>query len=173
MLEIEALEKETVYNVMRELLYSFNYMWLQFEEWIKRRYPEDFEREDLRKIHEEFGSYQAKRLSKALNTSGGGVDALIELAKHSHWAVFENIELEKLTEKSFRMRTTECSSQRAAKRWGMEYYDCGPTATIMRSAFFKQANPKARVQQAFAPPEIGPEGTPENVSCEWLVSLEE
>lgn len=173
MLEIEGLEKETVYNVMKELLYSFNYMWLQFEEWIKRRYPEDFEREDLRKIHEEFGSYQAKRLSKALNTSGGGVDALIELVKHSHWAVFENIELEKLTEKSLRMRTTECSSQRAAKRWGAEYYDCAVPASLVRRGFFKEANPNVKVQRVFTPPETGPEGTPENVSCEWLISIEE
>jgi hypothetical protein len=172
MLEIEALSRETVYNVMKELLYSFNYMWLQFEEWIKRRYPEDSENEDLRKIHEDFGSYQAKRLSKALNTSGGGIDALIELAKHSHWAVFENIELEKLTEKSFRMRTIECSSQRAAKRWGLEYYDCTLSSSLCRNGFFKETNQKVKIQRVFTPPETRPEGTPENVSCEWLISVE-
>lgn len=171
MLEIEGLSKETVYNVMTELLYSFNYTWFKTEEWVKSRYPEGFE--EFASLCEDFGSYQARRLSQVLDISGGGIDPLIQLLKHSHWAVFENIEVEKLTEKSFKMRTTECSSQRAAKRWGMEYYDCGPTATIMRSAFFKEANPNAKVEQVFAPPEIGPEGTPENISCEWLISIEE
>jgi len=172
MLEIEGLSKDTVYNVMRELLYSFNYMWLQFEEWIKARYPGDFESEELRRIHREFGSYQAQRLCKALNISGAGVDAMIELVKHSHWAVFENIEVEKLTEQSFRMRTIECSSQRAAKRWGLEYYDCALSASLCRNGFFKEANHKAKIQRAFTPPETRPEGTPENVSCEWLISIE-
>ena len=171
MLEIEGLSKETVYNVMRELLYSFNYAFFKTEEWVKSKYPEGFE--EFVSLYEDFCSYQARRLSQVLDISGAGIDILIQLLKQSHWAVFENIEVEKLTDKSFKMRTTECSSQRAAKRWGAEYYDCGRIATIMRSGFFKEANPNAKVQQVFAPPEIVPEGTPGNVSCEWLISLEE
>lgn len=172
MLEIEGLSKDTLYNVMRELLYSFNYMWFQIEDWIKRRYPGDFESEELCRIHQELGSNEAKRLSTVLNIVGAGVDAMIELVKHSHWAVFENIEVEKLTEQSFRMRTTECSSQRAAKRWGMEYYDCTLWASLCRNGFFKEANQKVKIQRVFTPPETRPEGTPENVSCEWLISIE-
>jgi len=118
MLEIEGLSKDTVYDVMRELLYSLNYMLFRFEEWVRRRYPEEFEKEEFPRLYEESGSYEAKRLCKALNISGGGVDVLIQLLKHSHWAVFENIEAMKLAEGSFTMRTIECSAQRAAKRWG-------------------------------------------------------
>ena len=47
MLEIEGLSKGAVYDVMRELLYSFNYMWFRVEEWVRRRYPEEFEGEEF------------------------------------------------------------------------------------------------------------------------------
>ena len=118
MLEIEGLSKDTVYDVMRELLYSLNYMLFRFEEWVRSRYPEELQGEEFARLYEEAGSYEAKRLCKALDISGGGVDTLIQLLKHSHWAVFENIEAMKLAEGSFTMRTIECSAQRAAKRWG-------------------------------------------------------
>jgi len=71
------------------------------------------------------------------------------------------------------MRTIECSTQKAAKRWGMEYYDCGHTGSFARNGFYQYLNKNAKVQRVFTPPEISPEGTPENVSCEWLISLEE
>lgn len=172
MLEIEGLSKGAVYNLMGELLYSLNYMLFRFEEWVRRRYPEEFEGEELPRLYEESGSYEAKRLCKALNISGGGVDTLIQLLKHSHWAVFENIEAQKLTERSFEMRTIECSAQRAARRWGMEYYDCRLTASLVRKGFFEAVNQNVKIQRVFTPPETRPEGTPENVSCEWLVSIE-
>ena len=172
MVEIERLSKHIVYDVMRELLYSLNYLLFLFEDWVKTKHPEDFESEDFRRRYGEFGSYQAKRLSKALAISGGELDDLIELIKHSHWTIFENIEVEKLAEKSFRMRGIECSAQKAAKRWGMEYDDCRIRSSRFCSAFFKVANHNVKVQQVFARPEIGPEGIPDNVSCEWLISAE-
>ena len=172
MLEIEGLSKGAVYDLMRELLYSFNYNLFRFEEWVRTKYPEEFEGEEFPRLYKEFGSYEGKRLCKALKISGGGVDTLIQLLKHSHWAVFENIEVEKLTERSFKMRTIECSAQRAAKRWGMEYYDCRPTASLVRNGFFEAVNKDVKIQRVFTPPEIRPEGTPEDVSCEWLISIE-
>ena len=173
MLEIEGLNKDDVYEVMREVLFSLSYMWLQLEEWVKNNYPNEFKSEGFQELYRNFGSYQARRLSKALAISGEGVDALIQLLKHSHWAVFENIEIVKLEGNSFRMRTIDCSTQQAVKRWGMDYYECGSVASIMRSGFFQQANQNSKIQRIFTPPETRPEGTPENVSCEWLVSIEE
>lgn len=167
------MNKGSVYHVMRELLYSFNYAWFLFEERVKSKHPEEFKSEEFRRLYEQFGSYEAKRLSRALDISAGGVDALMHLLKHSHWAVFENIEATKMTEKSFRMRTIECSAQKAAKKWMMEYYECGPTGLLLRSGFFGRVNENVRVQRIFTPPDIRPEGTPENVSCEWLISIEE
>jgi len=65
MVEIERLSKHIVYDVMRELLYSLNYLLFLFEDWAKTKHPEEFESEDFRRLYGEFGSYQAKRLSKA------------------------------------------------------------------------------------------------------------
>ena len=173
MFELEGLNKDTVYNLMEELLYSFNYMLVLFKGWVRRKHPEEFKSEEFCRLYEKFGSYQAKRLSKALDISAQGVDILIQLLKHSHWAVFENIEVKKLTEKSFRMRTIECSLQRAAERRETGYYDCRLVGSLLRSGFFKRVDQNVRVQRIFTPPEIKPEGTPENVSCEWLISVEE
>lgn len=173
MLEIEGLSKDAVYNLMGELLYSFNYMFGLLEDWVRRKHPEDFENEEFCRLYEEFGSYQAKRLSKVLDIPARGVDNLIQLLKHSHWAVFEDVEAKKLTGKSLRMRTIECSFQKAVKRWGMEYYDCKLTGFLLRNGFFRGANQNVKIQRIFTPPEIGPEGIPENVSCEWLISIEE
>jgi len=172
-IDIERLSKEQVYNIMSELLYSFNYVWFMFEKFIKNKYPDAFESEEFLKLNEEFGEYEAKRVSKALSISTGEIEDLIRLVKHSHWAVFENIEITKLTEKSFRMRTIECSTQKAAKRWGMEYYDCGLTGSFARNGFYQYLNKNAKIQRIFTPPEIRSDETPENVSCEWLISLEE
>lgn len=173
MFEIEGLTKETLYAVMRDLLYSLNYGWFRLEELLTTKDPEMPQSEEYLGLIREFGSYEVKRLSKTLNLSGGGIDSLVELLKHSHWAVFENIEAKKLTEKSFRMRTIECSAQKAAKRWGMEYYDCKLGGSAGRAGFFGEANQNVKIQRIFAPPEIRPGGTPENVSCEWLISIEE
>ncbi len=173
MINIEELSKEQVYNIMSELLYSFNYVWFMFEKFVKNKYPDAFESEEFLKLNEEFGEYEAKRVSKALGISTGVIENLIQLARHSHWAVFENIEITKITGSSFRMRTIECSTQKAAKKWGMEYYDCGLTGSFARSGFYKYLNKNAKIQRIFTPPEISPDGTPENVSCEWLISLEE
>jgi len=173
MINIERLSKDQVYNIMSELLYSFNYVWFMFEKFVKDKYPDAFEGEEFQKLNEEFGQYEAKRVSRALDITTGGIEDLIRLVKHSHWAVFENIEITQLTEKSFRMRTIECSTQKAAKRWGMDFYDCGLPASFARTGFYQYLNKNAKVQRVFTPPEISPKGTPENVSCEWLISLEE
>ena len=172
MLEIEGLSKGAVYDLMTELLYSLNYMLIRFEELVRTRYPEELEGEEFPTFYQESGSYEAKRLCKVLKISGGGVDNLIQLLKHSHWAVFENIEVTKLTERGFRMRTIDCSLQRAAKRWGTEHYDCRLTGLLFRKGFFEAVNQNVKIQRVFTPPEIRPEGISEDVSCEWLISIE-
>jgi len=172
-INIERMSKDEVYNTMSELLYSFNYVWFMFEKFIKNKYPDAFENEEFLKLNEEFGAYEAKRLANALGISTGGIEDLIRLVKHSHWAVFENIEITQLTGNSFRMRTIECSTQKAAKRWGMDFYDCGLPASFARAGFYQYLNKKAKIRRVFTPPAIRPDGTPENVSCEWLISIEE
>jgi len=173
MLEIERLSKETVHDVMRELLYSLNFAWFEIEEWLKKTYPGAFESEEFQRLYERFGGYEARRLSKLVERSENGIDALMEVLKLSHWPAFENIEIEKLSEKSFKMRTIDCSAQKAARSRGMPYYGCGSTAHLIRSGFYRELNPMAKVQRIFTPPDNPPGGTRNGVSCEWLIFLEE
>ena len=173
MLEIERFSKEMLHEVMRELLYSLNYAWFEIEEWLRQKYPAAMMSDEFQRLYERFGAYEARRLSRFVDSATTGIDALMELLKLSHWPAFENIEVEKLSASCFRMRTIDCTTQKAAKKRGLPHYACGTTGLLTRIGFFKEFNPKARVERIFTPPDRRPEGTPENVSCEWLVSIDQ
>jgi hypothetical protein len=172
MLNIRTIKKDTLYTVMLQQMYSLNYVWLMYEVFIQQKAPEVFGSEQYYQLFEDYGSDEARRLVKALGFPREGIKDLVRFLEYSHWAIFENIEIAELTANSFRMRTLDCSAQSAAKKWGVEYYDCRSGGLRIRSGFFKGINPKAKVQRIFTPPETGPEGTHAIVSCEWLVSLE-
>jgi len=172
MLNIRAIKKDTLYNVMLQQLYSLNYTWVRFEGFIQEKAPEVYGSEEYYQLFEDYGSEEARRLVRALGFPREEIKDLARFLKYSHWAIFENIEIAELTANSFRMRTLGCSVQSAAKKWGMEYYDCRTGGLRIRSGFFKGINPKAKVQRIFTPPEARPEDRRAIVSCEWLVSLE-
>ena len=172
MLNIRAIRKDTLYNVMLQQLYSLNYTWVRFEGFIQEKAPEVYGSEEYYQLFEDYGSEEARRLVKALGFPREEIKDLARFLEYSHWAIFENIEIAELTANSFRMRTLDCSAQSAAKKWGMEYYDCRTGGLRIRSGFFKGINPKAKIQRIFSPPEARPEGRRAIVSCEWLVSLE-
>jgi hypothetical protein len=172
MLNIRAIKKDTLYAVMLQQLYALNYMWMRFEGFIQEKAPAAYKSEEYYQLMEDYGSEETRRLVKALGSPREEIKDLTRFLQYSHWAIFENIEIAELTANSFRMRTLDCSAQRAAKRWGLEYYDCGVGGLRIRSGFFRGINPKAKVQRIFTPPEARPEGRRAIVSCEWLVSLE-
>jgi len=171
LLNIGELSKDSVYEVMWELLYSFNYAWFLMDDWIKKNHPDDVNNKDLMGLAEEFGAYEAKRLSRVLDTSDRGIERLIHFLNHSHWAIFEEIGSEKISEMSFTMKTFDCSTQRAAKKWGMEYYDCSEQGCRIREGFFREIHPDARVERIFTPPDKRMDGIEERISCEWLITL--
>jgi len=171
MLSVRAIKKDILYNVMLQQMYSLNYVWMRMEGLIQHRAPELYGSEQYYRLFEDYGSEEARRLIKALDLPRKEIKDLARFLKYSHWAIFENIEIAGLTADSFRMRTLNCSAQRAAKRWGLDYYDCGAGGLRIRNGFFKGINAKARVQRVFTPPEARPEGRPAAASCEWLISL--
>ncbi len=170
MLDIGKLSKDSVYGVMRELLYSFNYAWFLMEDWIRKNNP-DINNEGLLGLTEEFGAYEAKRLSRVLDTSEEGIERLIHFLNHSHWKVFEDIESERVSERSFSMKTLDCSTQKAAKKWGMGYYDCSEQGCRIREGFFREIDPGVRVERIFTPPDEKIDGSDKRISCEWLITL--
>jgi len=172
MLDIRRIKKDTLYAVMLQQMYSLNYMWLRFEAILQEKLPQYYGSEEYYRLVGEYGSEEARRLVKALNMPREQINDLAEYLKYSHWTIFEIIEIAERTPTSFRMRTLDCSAQRAAKRYGREYYDCGNAGLRIRTGFFTGLNPKANVQKIFSPPEARPEGRHETVSCEWLISLQ-
>jgi len=172
MLDIENWSKEHLYQVMRELLYSFNSMWFMVEDWVKNYAPEGLKAEAFLQFSEQFGAYQARRLARVADPPAGEIDRLIYFLERSHWAVFENMEITKISDSELRMRTFGCTSQKAAQKRGMEYYECGLSALKLREGFFREINPKARVARLFTPPDTRPGGCPDDSSCEWRVTIE-
>lgn len=172
MFEIEEWSKDHVYEVMRELLYSFNYMWFVVEEWVKNTPPEALKANAFLDFSEQFGSYEVLRLAKVSDPPDGEIDRLIYFLRRSHWAVFEDIEVTKVSDSELRMRTLGCTSQKAARKWGMEYYECGQAGLRLREGFFREINPNAQVSRVFTPPDARPGGCPEAVSCEWRITID-
>lgn len=172
MLPIESWSKERVHAVMRELLFSFNYMWFLMEDWAKRNCPELIDRDDFQQLSDEFGRYQAKRLEKIVEGAGTGVDRMAQFVRHSHWCAFEEIELTKLSDTRLRMRTLGCTAQKAAQKWGMTHYDCAKSGLRLRRGFFERVEPTARVERIFTPPDEKPAGTPDEASCAWIITIE-
>ena len=171
MLDISCLSKESVYNIMLKHLIVMNSGWFNFENLIRAKHPEIIKSKEYMKLIEEYSSGQARAMSKALDVKGNCIDDLIKLLKCSHWAIFECIEIEKLTEESCRMRIIGCSTQMAAKKWGMEHYDCADATLACLKGFCNHVNSNMIVRKIFAPPEVNPKCTTENVSCEWLISI--
>lgn len=172
MLNIRAIKKDILHDVMLQQMYSLNYVWMRIEGLIQQKAPAVYGSEEYHQLFEDYGSEEARRLVKALGFPREAINDLAGFLKYSHWVIFENIEIVELTANSFRMRTLDCSAQRAAKRWGLEYYDCGAGGLRIRNGFFQGINPRARVQRIFTPPEARPEGRPALASCEWLISFE-
>jgi len=172
MFSIEDWSKERVYNVMMELLYSFNYMWFLMEQWVDKNCPKELGQKGMLQMTDEFGAYEARRLKKTVDDKVEGIDQLISFLEHSHWAAFEDLRITKISDTRMRMMTLGCTSQKAAKKWGMEYYDCSEVAQRLRLAFLKEINPKVTVTPVFLPPEKPSDDYPTGTSCEWIVSIE-
>ncbi|MCX7982442.1 MAG: DUF6125 family protein [Syntrophales bacterium] len=171
MFPIEEWSKDHLYMTMRELLYSFNFMWFLTEEWVKKNCPPQQAKEGMLYLAGEFGAYEARRLSKILPKDLSGIDKLITFLNHSHWCAFEDIIIEKKSDISFIMATKGCSSQKAAQRWGLSHYDCTEGALRLRTAFFTHIDPRAQVDKLFTPPSPPADGFDSAVSCAWLISL--
>lgn len=177
MINTEQMDKKAVYDVMLDLLYTVNASWFKLETQLKGIYASLGKSSELNQIlfqlYEDFGRYEAKRLKKTMNIKAGDIDSLIKMLKHSHWCAFENVQTEKLAEKTFRMRTVDCTTQQAAKKRGEKCYDCTTDANrLLRHAFFAGINSSARVRRIFAPPEESPLAAEKNVSCEWEISID-
>jgi len=171
MFAIEDWSKERVHDVMREVLFSMNYMWFLMEAWAKENCPQQAQSESFMQLSEKFGRYQAQRLEKIIDEKLTGVDRLAAFVRHSHWCAFERIELDVLSDTRLRMRTLDCTAQKAARKWGVSHYDCGPGGLRLRKGFFSRVIPTAQVERVFTPPDEKPAGTPPEASCEWIITI--
>ena len=172
MLNLENFSKDQLHKIMLELLFSFNYMSILMEDWVKQHCPKKMLTQDFKQIYEAFAIFEAKRIEKTLSQPNSDeLERVMQFIKHSHWCAFEHIELEKVSENQLRMRTHDCSACKAVKTLGIELTDCSNTGLKIRQAFVGYVNPNAQVTRVFSPPDIKDVERPENISCEWLISI--
>jgi len=177
MIDIENMDKKTVHDVMLDLLYSVNVGWFKLENRVREAYlslNKDRElKQFLTQLLVDLGRYEAKRLISTLDLKEADIDSLIKLLKYSHWFAFENTEVEKLTDKCFRMRTIDCTTQKGAKKRGDQYYDCTTGSNqLCRQAYLAELNGSAQVKKIFAPPDPVPAGTDSKICCEWEITID-
>lgn len=172
MLDLEKYGKQTVHDLLMKHLIVINAGWFKFENMVRATHPEVLAGDGYVRIMEALCSDQARGLAKVLDVRGNDIDSMIELLRCSQWGVFERFEIERLSETSCRMQIMACSTQRAARKWGMEHYPCAEATMVCLRAFCTQVNRNAIIRKVFAPPEIDPAGNREQVSCEWVISID-
>jgi len=168
------LSKRELFEVLKNMVQVYSSAWFK-SEWIavKKFGIDGFQASEFAELFKEFGAREAKILVDLSIVSGKDANSIIKALNLSHWALFENITLEKLSNNTIRMRTINCSRQNyAMKRLGIEY----PCKNIgfpyeSRLGFVKAVNPSAEVQCVFCPPDPRPNETPKNVSCEWIIRI--
>ncbi|MEM3726545.1 MAG: DUF6125 family protein [Candidatus Bathyarchaeia archaeon] len=170
----DKLSKKELFEVMKNMVHVYSSAWFK-SEWIaiEKVGMDAFLAEDFVELFKDFGFREAKILVERSIVSGKDADSIIKALSLSHWALFENITLEKLSNNAVRMRTIDCSRQKyAVKKLGAEY----PCKNIgfsqeSRLGFVKAINPLAEVKCVFCPPDPKPANVPKNVSCEWIISI--
>jgi hypothetical protein len=170
----EKLSKRELFEVLKNMVHVYSSAWFK-SEWIaiEKIGVDTFLVEDFVELFKDFGFREAKILVERSIVSGKDADSIIKALSLSHWALFENITLEKLSNGSVRMRTINCSRQKyAVKKMGTEY----PCKTLgfsqeSRLGFVKAINPLATVECVFCPPNPRPTSVPKNVSCEWIIRI--
>ncbi|MGD8544644.1 MAG: DUF6125 family protein [Candidatus Bathyarchaeota archaeon] len=169
-----TLSKDELFEVMKNLSYAFNWGWLKSERLAIEKYGlAVFLSEEFLKVFREFGSRQSRKLLELSIITGTGVDSIIKALQLSHWGLFENIKLDKLSKNVARMRTIECSLQAYTQRKLGTEYPCRNLhfALQSRKGFVQAINPKAEVTCNFSPPDTRLENIPKNVSCEWIITI--
>ncbi len=170
----QELSKRELFEVMKNMVHVYSSAWFK-SEWIaiEKFGVDSFLSQDFTDLFRDFGFKEAKILVDLSIVSGKDVDSIIKALNLSHWALFEKIELNKLSDSAVRMRTIDCSRQKyAIRKWGIEY----PCKNLKfsqesRIGFAKAINPLAEVKCGFCPPDPKPADAPENVSCEWIIYI--
>ncbi|MGD8564838.1 MAG: DUF6125 family protein [Candidatus Bathyarchaeota archaeon] len=167
------LPKKKLLEVLKNLAHVYSSAWFKSEKIVIEKYGLDATLGgEFLQLFRDFGFREAKKMVDLNIIKSSDADSIIKGLSLSHWALFENIELEKISNKSVRMRTLDCSRQRYAKnQWGSEYPCKNMDFSIeSRIGFVKAINSRAEVNCVFCPPDPKPKDVNKKTSCEWLIT---
>jgi len=170
----DKLSRKELFEVMKNMVHVYSSAWFK-SQWIatEKFGVDGFPVQDFVELFRDFGSKEAKILVERSIVSGKDADSIVKALSLSHWALFENITLEKLSDNAVRMRTIDCSRQKyAVKKLGVEY-PCKNLGFSQESrlGFVRAVNPFAEIECVFCPPDPKPANIPKIVSCEWVIRI--
>ncbi len=159
---------------MKNLIHIYSSAWFKSERLAIEKYGLNaFLTQEFNELFREFGAKESRKLKELGIVSGTDIDSIIRGLQFSHWALFEKIKLTKLSNNAAKMGTIGCTRQKyAKKKWGTEYPCKGLNFSLeSRIGFVNSINPEAKVECNFCPPDSKRQNIPDNVSCEWIISV--
>ena len=175
-MRILDLEKEQILELLRRIITHTNVWSYRLEQALTEMGMDEKDRSELsRQMNEEFGRRQARGLVRMGLIDKAGIDAVIQALSYSHWAVLENLQVEKVDEKRARFGVIGCTTIKALEGTE-EQFDCHKMGPVIRQSFIQGIVPEARVSRLFTP------GGESNISdaekdpyrdysCLWEVTL--
>ena len=89
MLNIRAVKKDILYDVMLQQMYALNYVWMRLEGLMQQKAPEVYGSEQYYQIYEVYGSEEARRVVKALGFPREEIKDLARFLEYSPWVFRE------------------------------------------------------------------------------------
>ncbi|MFZ5597526.1 MAG: DUF6125 family protein [Bacillota bacterium] len=163
--KILELEKEQILKLSQKIIANTNIMAFFWEEACRSGEKVD-PLELTLKINRLFGDREARGLINMGLVRSAGLDGIQQALSYSHWAVMEELRIERLNESTLRFGIVNCSTKRAMDGIGREL-NCRKTGTELRQSFIEVIDSRARVLPVTAPPD----GINGIYSCLWEVNL--
>ena len=173
-LGIEYLEKDK----LRELLDTYGKLTLTIDglwiQGVEKRYGTDACLQIYTEVMEQYGRIQAHRITRALGIAEGEGDIPAMIAAHNAipWGRAVKVNYHQTSDKELVLSILNCHPQESRKARGQEIFPCKQMEHAELAAFFGQINPRAKVECLFSPPDERPREVPENVSCQWKITVE-
>jgi len=165
--EIMQLDKEQIFKLLLKIIIDTNVWAFRLEEELSK-YDKTKAKKLSLELHHEFGLRQARGLKKMGLITNTGLEAVEQALSYSHWAVLEDLRIERLNGNTLRFGTVDCSNKRAMDKAGKKL-DCKDTGLAIRQSFLEVIEPRAMVKPIVEPADKDKQGA--NFTCLWEVTL--
>lgn len=165
-MDIDNLDKQQIFTLMRRMISLTNYYALNLEELLEESAESS---EKLRRIalesNQTFGRQEARGLIKMGLIKGKGLDAVGKALALSHWAVLEDLRINRVDPETLCFGVVNCSYMDYMKKRNREFA-CEKYGLIIRKSFIHEIEPRAVIY----PKSFTGENNGVAYSCMWKIT---